>query len=97
GEQSTAGGPGQHRYGTLYTCAVGPKSLPLRKDNGLEGFLQTIALVVHQVTKLQEEYVRTKLADQGRVYHSHPTSLFSGCCSTSRPSWSSRLSTMLTS
>jgi NTE family protein len=58
--------------GTIYACAVGasgPRPIP---KNLLENFMQAINLSMHQCTKLEENYVRAKLPDGGKILHLHP-------------------------
>jgi len=62
----------EHGCGTLYACAVGGKAPFAVPKNALDNALQATTLLIHQVTKLEEDYVRTKLGNQGRVHHIHP-------------------------
>jgi hypothetical protein len=51
---------------------VGGKAPFAVPKNALDNALQAVTLLIHQVTKLEEDYVRTKLGDQGEVHHIHP-------------------------
>jgi NTE family protein len=62
----------EHGCGTLFACAVGGKAPFAVPKNAIDNALQAVELLIHQVTKLEEDYVRTKLGDQGRVHHIHP-------------------------
>jgi NTE family protein len=62
----------EHGCGTLYACAVGGKAPFVVPKNALDNALQAVQLLIHQVTKLEEDYVRTKLGEHGRVHHIHP-------------------------
>jgi predicted acylesterase/phospholipase RssA len=58
--------------GTIYACAVGPTDALPPPANGLDNAYRTATLTMHQCTKLEEDYVRLKLGDQGVVHHIHP-------------------------
>jgi predicted acylesterase/phospholipase RssA len=62
----------EHGCGTIYACAVGPVGPIPPPTNGLQNVLQSMQTMKHQCTKLEEEYVRLKLSDQGSVNHVHP-------------------------
>jgi len=62
----------EHGCGTLFACAVGGKAPFALPKNALDNALQAVSLLIHQVTKLEEDYVRTKLGNHGRVHHIHP-------------------------
>lgn len=58
--------------GTIYACTVGPTGPLPPPTNGLDNGLHSVNWMMHQCMKLEEEYVRLKIADQGRVIHIHP-------------------------
>jgi NTE family protein len=58
--------------GTIYACAVGPTGARPVPNNLLQNVIQAINLSMHQCTKLEEDYVRTKLPDGGKILHIHP-------------------------
>jgi NTE family protein len=58
--------------GKIYACAVGSSDTLPPPANGLDNALRTISLMMRQCTKLEEDYVRGKLGDTGKVHHIHP-------------------------
>ena len=60
--------------GTLFACAVGYGGEVLaRPTNALNNVLPSVYMMMHQTMKLEEDYVRLKIADQGgSVHHIHP-------------------------
>jgi NTE family protein len=58
--------------GTIYACAVGGIDSQVEPSNGLENAMRSVHRMMQQCTKLEEDYVRLKLGDQGRVHHIHP-------------------------
>jgi predicted acylesterase/phospholipase RssA len=58
--------------GTMYACAVGPTAALPAPNNGLENAYRAATLTMHQCTKLEEDYVRLKIGNQGVVHHIHP-------------------------
>jgi predicted acylesterase/phospholipase RssA len=60
--------------GTVFACAVGygGEAVP-RPTNVLNNVLPSVYMMMHQTMKLEEDYVRLKIADQGgAVHHIHP-------------------------
>lgn len=59
---------------TLYACAVGATKPLLPPANALDNALRSSSFSMHQATKLEEDYVRLKLAatDGAVVHHIHP-------------------------
>lgn len=60
--------------GTLFACSVGyGGGATARPTNALNNTLGSIAMMMHQTMKLEEDYVRLKIAGQGgSVLHVHP-------------------------
>ncbi len=60
--------------GTLFACAVGyGGEAATRPTNALNNILPSVYMMMHQTMKLEEDYVRLKIADQGgAVHHIHP-------------------------
>jgi NTE family protein len=58
--------------GTIYACAVGPTGARPVPNNLIQNVIQAINLSMHQCTKLEEDYVRTKLPAGGKILHIHP-------------------------
>jgi predicted acylesterase/phospholipase RssA len=60
--------------GTLFACAVGyGGEVVARPTNALNNVLPTVFMMMHQTMKLEEDYVRLKIRDQGgKVHHIHP-------------------------
>jgi len=59
--------------GTIYACAVGYDGEQLAAPaNLIDNWLQCNAILVHQATRLEQEYVQSRLGDAGVVHHIHP-------------------------
>jgi predicted acylesterase/phospholipase RssA len=58
--------------GTIYACASAPTGILPPPSNGLDNALRSVSLMMHQYTKLEQEYVRLKLQGKGVVHHIHP-------------------------
>jgi predicted acylesterase/phospholipase RssA len=58
--------------GTIYACGVGPTGPRQTPDNALDNVWQSINLMMHQSSKLEEDYVQLKLGTQGVINHIHP-------------------------
>ncbi|HLZ07600.1 MAG TPA: patatin-like phospholipase family protein [Chloroflexota bacterium] len=58
--------------GTIYACAVGGDDAPVEPTNALDNAMRSVHKMMHQCTKLEEDYVRLKLGDRGTVHHIHP-------------------------
>ena len=58
--------------GTIYACAVGSTGPLAPPKNLIDNALRAVNLAMHQATKLEEDYVRLKLAGIGSVRHIHP-------------------------
>lgn len=58
--------------GTIYACAVGTSGAAAVPTNLVQNFMQAVNLSMHQCTKLEENYVRTKLPQGGKILHIHP-------------------------
>lgn len=60
--------------GKLFACAVGyGGGTAARPTNALNNVLPSVYMMMHQTMKLEEDYVRLKIADQGgAVHHIHP-------------------------
>jgi predicted acylesterase/phospholipase RssA len=59
--------------GTIYACTVGwpPGALP-PPTNAFNNALPCLGLMMHQAMRLEAEYVRCKLGDQGEVHEIRP-------------------------
>jgi predicted acylesterase/phospholipase RssA len=62
--------------GTIFACAVGPTGVLPPPANGVDNAFRTVGLMMHQCTKLEEDYVRLKLGEGGAVHHIHPEMAF---------------------
>jgi len=62
--------------GTVYACAVGPTGALPPPTNALDNAFRSVTLMMHQATKLEEDYVRLKMGDRGVVHHIHPEVAF---------------------
>jgi predicted acylesterase/phospholipase RssA len=62
----------EQECGTIYACSVGSTGPQQTPSNALDNIWQSINLMMHQSSRLEEEYVRLRLGNQGTINHIHP-------------------------
>jgi predicted acylesterase/phospholipase RssA len=63
--------------GTIYACAVGYDGEQLQEPaNLIDNLTQSIAITMHQASRLEQSYVECRMDGQGVVHHIHPVITF---------------------
>lgn len=59
--------------GTIFACAVGYDGERLKAPaNLIDNWQQSLAITLHDAARLEQEYVQSRMGDQGNIYHIHP-------------------------
>ncbi len=63
--------------GTLYACATGYDGGALKAPaNLIDNWQKSISIMLHQASRLEQEYVQLRMDDRGVIHHIHPQLTF---------------------
>ncbi|TMD13851.1 MAG: hypothetical protein E6J00_07210 [Chloroflexi bacterium] len=63
--------------GTIFACAVGYDGERLQDPvNLIDNWQQSMSITFHAASRLEEEYVQSRMGDQGIIHHVHPEVAF---------------------
>lgn len=63
--------------GTIFACAVGYDGERLKAPaNLIDNWQQSLSITLHDAARLEQEYVQSRMGDQGVIHHIHPEVTF---------------------
>jgi predicted acylesterase/phospholipase RssA len=63
--------------GTIYACAVGYDGEQLKAPTNLvDNGMQSISIMIHESSRLEQAFVQTRMGDAGVIHHIHPEVAF---------------------